>query len=173
MLYPKLVPNFSPLYGGSDASVLFILEAPGPQVISSRVICTDNPDQTARKMSELLEPFPRKDVLIWNIVPWINCENGKKKNPNKAQIEAGALHLNNLISQMPRLRALVLVGKSAWKAKKLLMFPENKIFETWHPSPLNRKKYTELEQQYKDLYKHLYSSHPREGGDPAREAQKI
>jgi hypothetical protein len=46
------IPYFDPLDGGVGASVLFLLEAPGPRAVASGFISRDNPDETAKNFHE-------------------------------------------------------------------------------------------------------------------------
>jgi uracil-DNA glycosylase len=50
----RKIPDFDPLDGGTKASVLFLLEAPGRKAVASGFISRDNPDPTARNMTQLL-----------------------------------------------------------------------------------------------------------------------
>lgn len=49
------IPFFDPLDGGVNASILFLLEAPGPKAIKSGFVSRDNPDNTAKNFRKLNE----------------------------------------------------------------------------------------------------------------------
>ncbi|MGE5199312.1 MAG: hypothetical protein ACM3H9_06705 [Rhodospirillaceae bacterium] len=42
------IPCFDPADGGTDADILFLLEAPGPRAVQSGFVSRDNPDETAK-----------------------------------------------------------------------------------------------------------------------------
>ena len=41
-----MIPHFDPLDGGSNAQVLFLMEAPGPKASASGFVSRNNPDET-------------------------------------------------------------------------------------------------------------------------------
>ena len=47
------VPYFDPWDGGVDATILFLLEAPGPKAVRSGFVSRNNPDETAKTFFEL------------------------------------------------------------------------------------------------------------------------
>lgn len=133
------VPYFDPLDGGIKAKVLFILEAPGAKAVASGFISSNNPDETAKNMFDLLNEagFKRGETLLWNIVPWYIGSGQKIRPANSNDIRDGMQYLARLVDFLPDLKCIVLVGKKAAKAKpeiaKLAPLP---IFESYHPSPL-------------------------------------
>lgn len=133
------VPYFDPLDGGIRAKVLFTLEAPGPKAVSSGFISRNNPDESAKNMYNLLYEarFERNETVLWNIVPWY-LGTGRKIRPAKNKdIYEGLIYFERLLKLLPSLRAIVLVGKKASKAKTSIGKISNlKIFEAYHPSPL-------------------------------------
>ena len=140
------VPYFDPMDGGVEGKVLFVLEAPGPKAVHSGFISRNNPDQSATNMFGLLTEarFRRDETILWNIVPWyIGDERHKKIRAAKREdIEEGLPYLYRLISLLPNLKAIVLVGKNAWKARSFIEEREKiQIFQSYHPSLLfvNRK----------------------------------
>lgn len=149
------MPNFDPCDGGVRAKILFLLEAPGPRAVGSSFISRNNPDQTARNMNELLTNagIPREDTLLWNIVPWY-VGSGTKIRPVEARdIEEAAPYLGELISLLPDLRAVVLVGKKARSAKAVVRrLTKAFIFEADHPSPQVFNVWPEKREQAQEVF---------------------
>lgn len=132
------MPNFDPCDGGVNARVLFLLEAPGRKAVGSSFISCNNPDQTARNMNGVLRAagLSRRDVLLWNVVPWYVGEESRIRPVTPADVAEAAPYLRELIQLLPELRVIVLVGKKAQSARatirRLTPVP---ILETHHPSP--------------------------------------
>jgi uracil-DNA glycosylase len=136
------VPDFDPLDGGIDAQVLFLLEKPGPmtaegdnaQRAGSGFISRDNDDPTAAATFRFMQEagIQRKLTVIWNVIPWWN---GTRKVTPK-ELRAGADELPELINLLPGLRAVVLVGAKAARAKRYLKSTGLELFSSSHPSPI-------------------------------------
>jgi len=133
----KKIPYFDPWDGGILAKVLFLLEAPGPKSVKFGFVSRDVQDPTAKNLDALIREagIPRKDIVIWNVVPWY-LGDGKKIRPAlKSDIDNSQKYLERLFSLLPRLEAVVLLGKNAQKARKIVESNINfRIFETYHPS---------------------------------------
>jgi uracil-DNA glycosylase len=131
------IPYFDPLDGGTNASMLFLLEAPGPKAVESGFISRDNPDPTARNMTQLqLESgVSRRMTVSWNIVPWYVGSNGRIRPVNQKEINTGIESLKSLRPLLPNIRVVVLVGGKAQKAclavKELFNTP---VLACSHPS---------------------------------------
>jgi hypothetical protein len=116
------VPNFDPLDGGIEARVLFLFEKPGPKTSEagggSGFISRNNDDPTADAIFEFMNDacLPRGHVVIWNTIPWWNNTIKIKGDELRQGVEA----LRDLIPLLPKLRAIVMVGKKAAKAKRHL-----------------------------------------------------
>jgi uracil-DNA glycosylase len=83
--------------------------------------------------------IPRKSTVSWNLIPgW----NGTRK-VTTIELRDGMGRLRELISLLPRLRAVVLVGQKAAKAQSFLeqSRPELVVLISSHPSPLVKAKY--------------------------------
>ena len=136
-----VIPHFDPLDGGTGARVLFLLEAPGPKVLQTGFISRDNPDLTARNLGELLEGvgLARADTLLWNTVPWyIAGEDGRFRAPNAQDIGQAREATQRLLSLLPRLEHIVLVGVHAQKGKPWLeTLGRYTLWAMGHPSPQN------------------------------------
>lgn len=113
----KDVPGFDPANGNESAKILFLLETPGTGAIESRKISYDNDDPTAREFKDQIEKagICRRDIAIWNVVPWYLKEERGKKNPpvREADLKAGRDFLKMVITAMPELQCIVLVGAIA------------------------------------------------------------
>jgi len=139
------IPFFDPWDGGTYAEVLFLLEAPGPKARNSGFVSRNNPDETAKNFFELLTEagIPRKRSILWNIVPWYIGTATKIRPANTSDISSGIKSLEELLSLLPRLREIVLVGRKAQKAEDYLkrIRPLLIIEKCPHPSPMfiNRK----------------------------------
>jgi uracil-DNA glycosylase len=144
---PGEVPEFDPLDGGVDARVLFLFEKPGPMTAyggkrpGSGFISRNNDDPTAEATFDFMERagIPRKLTVTWNLIPrW----NGTRKITGQELCE-GMKCLQELIGLLPRLRAVVMVGKSAAKARPYLAekHPGLHLSCSAHPSPLVRAKF--------------------------------
>jgi len=138
------VPDFDPLDGGIDARVLFLLEKPGPMTSPFRpvregsgFISRDNDGATAETTRRfMLEAgLPRRDTVIWNVIPWWNGTIAVTA-PERA---AGLQELQSLLALLPRLHTAVLVGRTAARARPILN--RLRVLESAHPSPQVRAGY--------------------------------
>ena len=133
------IPNFDPLDGGNQARVLFLMEAPGPKAVASGFISRDNPDPTARNLKHLLAGagIEREQSALWNLVPWyIGNETVSKIRPvTKGDARQSASVLQQLWPLFPNLQAVVLMGRKAQGAQKLIEETiKVRIFPTFHTS---------------------------------------
>ncbi|MBI3432477.1 MAG: uracil-DNA glycosylase [Hydrogenophilales bacterium] len=142
----KIVPEFDPWDGGIDAEVLYLLEAPGPKARDSGFVSRNNPDETAKNFFLLNKKagIPRERTICWNAVPWYIGSGTKIRTAKPADLNNGLSHFFELLSLLPKLRAVVLVGRKAEFVVKDLECrrPDLKIFRSPHPSPMycNRSK---------------------------------
>ncbi len=133
------VPDFDPLDGGTSAWVLFLFEKPGPMTAEdgkrkgSGFISRNNNDATAAAAFDFWNQakFPRQHTVSWNVIPWWN---GAVKI-TKGELLDGVQSVQDLISLLPNLRAVVMVGKKAAKAKPYLERTGLRLFISDHPSP--------------------------------------
>jgi uracil-DNA glycosylase len=152
------IPFFDPRDGGTRAHALFLLEAPGPKAVCSGFISRDNPDPSARNFRALLASaaIPRERTVLWNIVPWYIGTGVKIRVAESIDIEAGVAYLSRLVGLLIGLRAVVLVGRKAQRARDAVShLTPARIFKTLHPSnqvvtcwPERRK---ELERDLRDV----------------------
>lgn len=136
------VPYFDPLDGGTNASILFLLEKPGPMTSTegnrtgSGFISRDNDDPTAEATFKFMQQatVPRQEAVLWNTVPgW----NGTRKI-TADELKMGITALSELFPMLPRLQTIVLVGGKAQRAEKLLSDYGLNIAKSDHPSPIVR-----------------------------------
>lgn len=154
------VPEFDPFDGGIGAEILFLFEKPGPMTSDGRgsgFISRNNDDPTAEATFKFMQQagIPRKLTVTWNIIPWWN---GTRKITGQ-ELQKGLACLDELIRLLPRLRAVVLVGKHAARAQGHLntAYPHLTLITSAHPSPLARASNREL-----------WESIPREWGKVMR-----
>lgn len=134
------IPFFDPWDGGVRAGVLFLLEAPGAQAVSSGFVSRNNPDETARNFFELNAEagIPRNRTVAWNIVPWYIGSARRIRAANRSDISRGIESLTELLPLLPELRAVVLLGHKAEAATEPIARsrPDLRLFRSPHPSPL-------------------------------------
>lgn len=134
------IPDFDPWDGGTEAEVLFLLEAPGARAVASGFISRNNPDETAKNFFELNHEagIPRRRTVTWNVVPWYIWTKTTIRPATRADIQAADLALRRLLALLPRLRAVVLVGRAAERAATSIhaTCPQLRLFVSPHPSPL-------------------------------------
>ncbi len=135
-------PQFDPADGGVHASILFLLEKPGPMTVDagrgartgSGFISRDNDDPTAEAAFAFYRQagVPRKQSVLWNVIPgW----NGTIKVTTD-ELRAGIEDVQTLVALLPKLKAIVLVGKRAARAEELIgRAGDYEIFKSPHPSP--------------------------------------
>ena len=161
----RAIPDFDPWDGGVSADVLFLLEAPGARAIQSGFVSRNNPDETAKNFFEINRAIglDRRRTVIWNIVPWY-VGTGTRIRPVVASDIAAALPaLQELLALLPALRAVMLVGKKAQRAERLLdLANETRVCRCPHPSPLfiNNKPGNRalIEDQLRQVVQYLASS---------------
>ncbi len=129
------VPDFDPLDGGVNASLLLLLEKPGPSVATSAgsgFVSRDNPTPTARTIREGMEEagVPRAGTVIWNLVPWWNGTMAIRAGEKRE----GAEVLAALLPLLPSLRCVVLAGAVAGTYAPPLL-GGLRVTRYVHPSP--------------------------------------
>ena len=141
----RVVPWFDPADGGAHARVLYLLEKPSRGSVMTEegpvYVGLDNPTSGSRRMKALMAEagVPREAMLIWNAVPWWN---GTAKVTGE-EVRAGADALDRLLALMPRLRAVVLVGRKAERAWALSGGAAVPVFVSAHPSANVRAAFPE------------------------------
>jgi uracil-DNA glycosylase len=134
------IPDFDPWDGGATAELLYLLEAPGAKAVLSGFISRNNPDETAKNFFELNRAagIPRRRTVTWNIVPWYIGTGTRIRAAGRSDIEAGLPALTRLLALLPKLKAVVLVGRKAERAASSMakLRPEVRVFRSPLPSPL-------------------------------------
>lgn len=141
LTHPEGVPDFDPLDGGVDAECLFLLEAPGRKAVRSGFVSRNNPDETASNFFKLNEEanLRRNCTVTWNAVPWYIGDSQRIRAATRADLSAAQEHLVRLLSLLPRLRAIVLVGRKAQLFTTMVqqLAPSVTVLSCPHPSPLS------------------------------------
>lgn len=134
------IPFFDPWDGGVSARVLFLLEAPGPKAVTSGFISRNNPDETAKNFFELnmQAGLDRRETVSWNNVPWYLGSGTKIRPANRSDINEGLTALPDLLSLLPRLQIIVLLGRKAERTRNQVQTyaPDITLITCPHPSPL-------------------------------------
>ncbi|GLK76499.1 hypothetical protein GCM10008171_17530 [Methylopila jiangsuensis] len=107
------VPHFDPFDGGVGARLLVLLATPGPSTALIRFTSRDNPTGTARTLRRLFDAseIDRRETVLWNAVPWILPRRGAQLGvPRKRDIEDARNELPRLLSLLPRLEVVLLLG---------------------------------------------------------------
>lgn len=140
-----IIPWFDPDDGGVDASVLWLLEAPGGKATRERggsgFISCDNNDATAENALRTREEagLDRKLVVHWNVIPYYIGSNTKIRAWDPADVAAAGPLLAELLALLPNLRCVVLGGGAAQRAWKDFgpTSPAMQVIECPHPSATN------------------------------------
>lgn len=134
------IPYFDPWDGGNVAEVLYLLEAPGAKAVLSGFVSRNNPDESAKNFFQLNEQagILRRRTITWNIVPWYIGAGSRIRSANSRDIQVGLRFLDSLFDLLPKLRAIVFVGKKAQLASMHVasLRPNVRSFMCPHPSPL-------------------------------------
>ena len=134
------VPCFDPADGGVHADCLFLLEAPGPKAVKSGFVSRNNPDETAKNFFLLNSEagIDRDRTIVWNIVPWYVGSGTKIRPTNAIDLLTAAPALTALLSLLPRLHSIVLVGDKAASARSAIaaLATGARLYAIPHPSPM-------------------------------------
>jgi len=136
------VPYFDPTEAGIEARILLLLEAPGRRSAleaGSGFVSPDNDDQTAQNMWHLLREAGidrARDVVTWNVVPWYLGDGRKIRATRSSDLDEAREATRELLSMLPNVRVVVLLGRPAASAWRALGF-NLEATEASHPSPLN------------------------------------
>jgi hypothetical protein len=153
-------PYFDPADGGVEASILFLLEKPGPMTVpigrgrrqGSGFISRDNDDPTAEASFRFYSEagVDRQSSIIWNVIPgW----NGTIK-VTPAELREGVDRLSELLTLLPKLRTIVMVGRRAAGAEPMVNRLGNyALFKSAHPSAQVRASNPHLWKQIPAIWK--------------------
>jgi uracil-DNA glycosylase len=151
------VPYFDPTEAGVDARILLLLEAPGRRSAleaGSGFVSPDNNDQTAQNLWRTLRDAGidrGKDVATWNVVPWYIGDGTKIRPTRSSDLDEAREATRELLSILPNVRVVVLLGKPAAKAWRALGFDLEAI-EAPHPSPLNLNTHPERREEIRQAF---------------------
>lgn len=136
------VPYFDTTEAGIEARILLLLEAPGRRSAleaGSGFVSPDNDDQSAQNMWRLLRETGidrGRDIATWNVVPWYLGDGRRIRATRASDLEEARAATRELLSLLPNVRVVVLLGRPAAAAWRALGFDLDAI-EAPHPSPLN------------------------------------
>jgi uracil-DNA glycosylase len=138
---PAGVPDFDPMDGGVNAECLFLLEAPGSKAVGSGFISRNNPDETAKNFFHLNAEagLARQRTVTWNAVPWYIGTGNRIRAAGKADLKAAEAPLRQLLSLLPHLRVVVLVGRKSQRFASVVQSVASgvSVLQCPHPSPLS------------------------------------
>jgi len=115
----SVVPSADPDGAGVDARVLLLLETPSRAGgYTTGLISIDNDDTAAANLWRGLDAvgLDRRQVLVWNAVPWYVGSADKSRSPTPAEIAAGLAWLRQLLDLLPALRVVACFGRAAARA---------------------------------------------------------
>lgn len=150
-----MVPWFDPADGGVEATILWLLEAPGPRSTLERggsgIISCNNNDPTAKNTWTTREEagIDRRQVVHWNAVPFYIGDAAKIRPSNAADAVAAGPLLAELLALLPRLRAVVVGGLKAqriWRQHGPTD-PRIKVILVGHPGPQHYNNNRDLHGQ--------------------------
>lgn len=135
----RRVPGFDPLDGGADARMLLLLETPGAGASGDGWVSQDNATPTGANLRRFLGEagIARRDIVIWNVVPWIVHEGGRNRPLRRGEIRDGLTLLAPLLARLPELVVAVLAGAPARAAAAVIAAekPGVAVLTMPHPSP--------------------------------------
>lgn len=104
----------------------------------SGFISRNNDDPTAEATFRFMDEagLPRKATISWNVVPWWNGERGASSK----ELAEGLQQLEELCNLLPEIKAVVLVGRKAQRARRYFeqSTRDVEIICSFHPSPQNK-----------------------------------
>ncbi len=134
-----LIPHFDFSHGASlNSKVLFLLESPGPQVRETGDIALTNNDQTARNLAKQLEESRAhlKDIVLWNIVPWILRNGVGFAAPTAAEIKEARPFTLLLFEVFPNITTIVFLGRRSQREIPFYSGHSScRLLAAHHPSP--------------------------------------
>jgi hypothetical protein len=159
----KCVLHVDPRDGGIHCKALFLMLAAGTNSTSSGFLSIDNTDGTAKNFRELFRvaSIPRKDFLLWNIIPWtIGKDSEGNREMKDRDIEKGLQYLGVLFKRLQQLKVIVLLGKNTHIYKdRIQQFKGLPILEAAHPTPTvfncHRKVKAQTQATFLEVARHI------------------
>ncbi len=111
-----LIPYFDFPHGASlNSKVLFLLESPGPQVRKTKRISLKNDDLSAGNLKKQLTKSGAdpKDIVLWNIVPWIRKNTSGFSTPTAAEIKEARDFTLLLFKVFRKITTIVFLGRKS------------------------------------------------------------
>ncbi len=142
---PVIIPWFDPADGGSAASILWLLEAPGPRATRERggsgIVSCDNNDGTAENtLRTRVEAGVDRDAVVhWNVIPYYIGTTTKLRAWDASDVAAVGPLLEELLDLLPDIGCVILGGgaaKAAWRDHAPVDH-QVRVIECPHPSPTN------------------------------------
>ena len=134
------MPWVDPADGGIYARILILLESPARSELTPRFVSLDNPCPSQQNLSRFLKQarIKRKDIIIWNTMPWIT-PSGRKISPTKENINKGLAIIQSLMPLLKDITVVVLAGSVASQTRKFFEkeYPHMALLSMPHPSPLS------------------------------------
>lgn len=119
--YPdRFVPYIAPTFGGTNARLLALFQAPGPKTVpangGSGMLCIENDDPTAARHKAFLSGYKIDtcDVVSWNSYPWYSPDPDPDRSPSDELAATRAL--SRFLSMLPNLKVVMLHGNVAREA---------------------------------------------------------
>lgn len=134
------VPWFDPLDGGIGAPILFLLAVPGPKAVNTGFVSRDNPDESAENwlLANEAACLDRRLTVTWNVILWYLGDGVRIRSPRSSDIRDGLSYLVRLLSVLPALRVIGMVGSNACTAERTLRATTKAaLVRIPHPSPRN------------------------------------
>ncbi len=140
-----IVPWFDPEDGGTEAQILWLLQAPGPKATRERggsgFISCNNNDGTAQNTWETREEggVSREIVIHWNVIPYYIGSSRKIRAYDPNDIAAVGPLITEQLDLLPKLQVVILGGTAASKVWHGYAPQQSqlRIIECPHPSPMN------------------------------------
>lgn len=163
-----IVPWFDPADGGVDASILWLLEAPGPKSTTERggsgFISCDNNDPTADVTwrTRVEAGVSRTAVVHWNVIPAYLGSDTKIRAANSADVAASGPLLADLLGLLPSLQSVILGGLAAQKlwAGHAPVGHDLVVIECPHPGPRNMNSRPEYRRLIVDAWAKAAAASP-------------
>ncbi|QXC61730.1 hypothetical protein KSP35_02475 [Aquihabitans sp. G128] len=139
-----IVPWFDPADGGVDATILWLLGAPGPKSTKehggSGIASCDNDDATAANtwQARVDAKVDRRRVVHGSITPYVSG-SAKARPPEPGDVGDPGPLLAELLALLPNVRCVILAGaaaKASWTAHRPDDFA-GAVIDCPHPSPTN------------------------------------
>jgi len=97
----------------------------------------------------------RRDVVLWNVVPFYigEADRSKLRAARQGDLDAGRPWLVELLGLLTQLKVVVLLGRKAHSARVLVkaLRPDVCLLEGWHPSPLAMNREPTRWKQLRDV----------------------